>query len=511
MAGEKIHTIVETFSPNGVRRALSGTYSDWRPALLELTDNSVDARLPGKPLSINVIAGKDSLLVSDRGGKGMDLEGLKRLMNWGESTKGQDDIGQYGVGGKAAMGYLGRRLHIACSADGSSSRFDLEITDWQRSSGALEIREGQTAVSEGFVVAEMSRPKNYNPKRMTPEAIAGLLGSVYRPMLASGEVQMWVGRSMQDRIQVAPLGIPYDIQTPELAPETLDLQTGRGEMIRVSVGVVNPKDFAQSEHLKPGMRVYYRERLIIDGFYAGINPSHLPNLIGEMHIKNATVLTNKTGFATDDPNWRDSVDVLKLSLQAWENKLEGKKQEDPRLADERRLAESAKRDLEAIFADSGLITEADITGESRGGKSSTVDPGGEKGSGGGKGRSGGEVPPGGENKKKWGVLFKWDLVSFGRSEPQAEIYYADLGPGGNIVNGKDSRLRINTDHPSYERARQRDSLALREYFTHTAAYHVLMDITRSSKGGDLGYFHHTHQSLTARISEYYLKLSKGDK
>lgn len=519
----KVHKIEETVSLKGVRRALSNTYLDWRQALLELTDNSVDARLqtpkgePIKPVVVNVIASSDSLVISDRGGQGMGLDGLKRLMHWGESSKGSDDIGQYGVGGKAGMIFFGRKLDLACSADNEDSAYRLTVPDWDKSDGNYEITEASTDKKEGYVVAQISRMRNYNPRNLTLETIAGLLGSVYRPLLQSGAVQMFVGSDPNKKTRVEPLNVPY-LQDSEFAQQTYDLETASGEMLRATMGLVDPKDLAQNPFLKPGMRVYYRGRLVVDGFYAGIDPSHLPNLVGEIHVDNAAVLTNKTGFAADNPNWRNAVNALKKPLQAWEKKLETERREDPRLDDERRLAESAKRDLEGILAECGLITKADIPGQSSG-RLPATNPDGNRNSETDTTRRSpeGSTPPShraneGETKR-WGILSRWDVVSFGTIEPQAEIHFPDSGAGGTLQNSSNPRLRINADHPAYEHARREKSAhSLRRYFAETGAYHVVMAIAQETHAGDLGYFDRTYSSLKTKIGEYYLALSsKGGK
>ena len=61
----------ETFNRKGLIRALSSQFKNVPQAVFELVDNSVDARLSNRPLSIWVTHEKDSITVLDVGGRGM--------------------------------------------------------------------------------------------------------------------------------------------------------------------------------------------------------------------------------------------------------------------------------------------------------------------------------------------------------------------------------------------------------------------------------------------------------
>jgi len=87
---------------------------------MELVDNALDSRRPGEPIKVDLALHGDAVTVTSEGGEGMgpkDLE--RRYLRWGKSTKrGRELLGQYGQGGKAAIGHLGRRFSVESSRPG---------------------------------------------------------------------------------------------------------------------------------------------------------------------------------------------------------------------------------------------------------------------------------------------------------------------------------------------------------------------------------------------------------
>ena len=90
-------------------------YRNSEAALLDLIDNAVDNRIEGKKIIIRVEVSRESISIYNQGGAGLDLKGLENFLNWGHSEKNQSQIGQYGVGGKSAIGFLGQSMEVRCS------------------------------------------------------------------------------------------------------------------------------------------------------------------------------------------------------------------------------------------------------------------------------------------------------------------------------------------------------------------------------------------------------------
>src|SRR5260370_38862865 len=99
---------------------LFASYRSSADALMELIDTALDSRLPGKPMKVEVAIHGEAITVMSEGGEGMgpkDLE--RRYLRWGKSTKrGKELLGQYGQGGKAAIGHLGHSFSVESSRPG---------------------------------------------------------------------------------------------------------------------------------------------------------------------------------------------------------------------------------------------------------------------------------------------------------------------------------------------------------------------------------------------------------
>src|SRR5437016_4118744 len=79
-------------------------------AIAELVDNAIDARIPGRKLTVEVTTGQrdgqKQISVVDNGG-GMTQGEAEKAMVMAHSTKDQGKIGKYGLGMKTACSNLG--------------------------------------------------------------------------------------------------------------------------------------------------------------------------------------------------------------------------------------------------------------------------------------------------------------------------------------------------------------------------------------------------------------------
>src|SRR3989442_11939340 len=112
-------TVRERIDPE-ITATLFANYRSSADALMELVDNALDSRLPGEPMKVDLAFHGEAVTVMSEGGEGMgpkDLE--RRYLRWGKSAKrGRELLGQYGQGGKAAIGHLGRRFSVESSRPG---------------------------------------------------------------------------------------------------------------------------------------------------------------------------------------------------------------------------------------------------------------------------------------------------------------------------------------------------------------------------------------------------------
>lgn len=441
-------------------------YRDANLALMDLVDNGVDNRIMGQLLSIYVRVNRDYITVRNTGGEGLDLEGFQNYLRWGISTK-RGQIGQYGVGGKAAMGFLGKSIEITASARGSDVEYYLSDPHWgekqevsQREHTA-QIRQAEN--TDGYFNARVTE---LNSRRIDTKTIRARLGDTYRPLLDSGAVRILVNGQ-----PVLPLEIKYMESDANFKPERKRLGTGFGEPINIKVGILD-----EGQKVRPGLRCYYRGRLIEDGEFFGMPTSaQLPQasrLIGEVHLDHLDVTMNKSDFIKD-VKWEDAVLVIRQQvLEGWYQKLNQLSIESTfRLESyEKIIARDAKRAFEHILSTTQLITRKTLPGSSTGRLAPTPDDSIRPPST-GKTRNVGDIEGATAPRidatkaptyKRWGALHSWEPVSMGNPFIRSEI----------ITENDREIVKINIDFPLYQAAKKAGRDALLLYQVETAILEI---------------------------------------
>src|SRR5262249_14420332 len=120
---------------------LFANYRSAADAILELIDNSVDSRAAG-PLHVDVVVRTAFVQITTVGGQGMGPREVEAsYLRWGASPKrGRGALGQYGQGGKAAIGYLGQGFTIDASRPGDESAWQFSDTRY-RDRSRLKVYE----------------------------------------------------------------------------------------------------------------------------------------------------------------------------------------------------------------------------------------------------------------------------------------------------------------------------------------------------------------------------------
>src|SRR2546430_13393103 len=101
-------------------------------AVMELVDNAIDSRLKGHPLDVLLQVHPSNFVIETRGGEGMGPAELERhYLRWGGSPKrGRNLLGQYGQGGKAAIGHLGTSFTVEASLPGDEMAWRFADPDY---------------------------------------------------------------------------------------------------------------------------------------------------------------------------------------------------------------------------------------------------------------------------------------------------------------------------------------------------------------------------------------------
>jgi Histidine kinase-, DNA gyrase B-, and HSP90-like ATPase len=115
MAGQRV-TVRERIDP-AITASLFANYRSSADAVMELVDNAIDSRIKCSQLEVLLQVHPSYFVIETRGGEGMGPAELERnYLRWGGSPKrGRKLLGQYGQGGKAAIGHLGTSFTVEAS------------------------------------------------------------------------------------------------------------------------------------------------------------------------------------------------------------------------------------------------------------------------------------------------------------------------------------------------------------------------------------------------------------
>jgi len=281
---------------------------------MELIDNAVDSRLPKSRLQVEITVHPQSLLVTAVGGEGMGTREIERnYLRWGGSPKhGRQLLGQYGQGGKAAIGHLGKRFTVEASRPGDEVAWRFTDEDYRDRSRlkSYELIEGpkRTSTDVGYVRIRIDGID----KRIDVRRLAQRLAETYRPLLERQELELTV-----DRVEIHP-------SSPVLTERRPFAMNTGGARLRGWVGLSDPEQPVGG--WVPGMRCYRLGRLIADGeFFGHPGPATLPAMVrltGEVDVPNVTLTMNKTDFDRDSQAWVAVEARMHKLLSSWVRRLE---------------------------------------------------------------------------------------------------------------------------------------------------------------------------------------------
>ncbi len=274
--------------------SLFANYRSAVDALLELVDNAVDSRVPGRPLRVDLVVRPESIVLTAIGGTGMGPSELERdYLRWGASRKKAGDrIGRYGQGGKAAIGHLGNRFTVTASRAGDERAIMFEDPVY-RDRAKLRVyelhdRPKPVAAELGYVRIEIGDVDRKVDLRRLP----GRLAEVYRPLLETGDLALTVNR--------APVST-----SPWMLAERHDVAVrAGGRIVRGWFGLL--PDPPQTS-VEPGVRIYHLGRLIGSPEWFGhpgpaLHPG-MNRLVGEVELPHVPVTMNKSDVDRDSPAW----------------------------------------------------------------------------------------------------------------------------------------------------------------------------------------------------------------
>lgn len=204
-------TLEERISPE-VRRAFMGNFNNANEAVNELIDNCMADRMSHRQLDVNIELRKKELIITNRNGYGMSLEEAQGFLTWGQPTG--RGLSRWGVGGKAAIGYLGKGFILQFKSFNNPRAYEIMDDDWERHEKPYELAKYNpkgiqvpAESHEGFVRFRIIGLK----MKIDEKKLRGHVSNVYRRVLMKGDATLRLGG-----VPVESLDIPlYDVSSVE--------------------------------------------------------------------------------------------------------------------------------------------------------------------------------------------------------------------------------------------------------------------------------------------------------
>jgi hypothetical protein len=287
-------TVRERIDP-AITASLFANYRSSADAVMELVDNAIDSRLKGSLLEVLLQVHSSHLVIETRGGEGMgptDLE--RRYLRWGGSSKrGRNLLGQYGQGGKAAIGHLGTSFTVEASRPGDETAWRFADADYRDRTKLktyeLKVVNKRVPPGQGYVRIRIDGVD----KRLDPRRLSARLSDTYRPLVVRAELKMSINGV---RVEALPINFQEEHHFAVRAA---------GTTIRGWYGLAEPE--SRGVDYIPGLRCYKLGRLIAGGEFFGhpnaVQVSGMARLVGEVDLAPVPLMMNKSDFARDGPEW----------------------------------------------------------------------------------------------------------------------------------------------------------------------------------------------------------------
>lgn len=274
-------------------------------AIAELIDNSIDARIEGKLLTVQVVIDpqKKLLMVIDDG-LGMDEETASNSIRLARSSK-VNQLGEFGLGLKTACTSLGEKFEIETKRFNSNEEYMLEYDEksWLESGDwnnyEIKIKNGADRERSGTVIRVDKLRFNIYPN-LTGK-IREDLASRFAPFIENGEVQIKVNTKW---CEPQPLSLKEDYFPPS-GKEEFRFKVESGNEVWGWRGLLKKG----SERGDYGFRVFRRGRLIMQYAKLGFNPHpEARQIVGELHLDHVPVTHNKREFIQESPLYKEIAD-----------------------------------------------------------------------------------------------------------------------------------------------------------------------------------------------------------
>src|SRR5258708_9910602 len=281
-------TVRERIDP-AITASLFANYRSSADAVMELVDNSIDSRIKARQLEVLLQVHPSYFVIETRGGEGMGPAELERnYLRWGGSPKrGRKLLGQYGQGGKAAIGHLGTSFTVEASRPGDENAWRFADPDYRDRSRLktyeLKIVSKRVTADQGYVRIRIDGLD----KRLDPRRLSARLGDTYRPLILRAELKVSVNGA-----RVEPPSINFQ-------EEHRFAVHAAGTTLRGWYGPAEPA--SRGVDYVPALRCYKFCRPVMDGEFFG-HPnagqvSGMARLVGWSDLALVALTMDKRDFA----------------------------------------------------------------------------------------------------------------------------------------------------------------------------------------------------------------------
>lgn len=275
--------------------SISGTIPS---RLMELVDNAIDARIPGKKLTVEVKVvkhGNRQYIEIIDNGTGMTELIARSYFRLGESQKvGKNKIGRFGLGSKVAILGIGNTCKVDTSPIGENYSIDInfDVNKFKSWKIKYKMRENEEGHHGTKIRIENLTIRVGNIRRFC-EKLHEQFAKVYKHFIDSGEVELLIN------------GEPVNPVTVDLIPELykeFDFTLRSGKRVRGWAGATKKA----GQNWKFGFDLINHGRIIKpNDFLSRQAHTSLARLTGEIHLDDFPTDVHKTDFLRDNDDFQE--------------------------------------------------------------------------------------------------------------------------------------------------------------------------------------------------------------
>jgi hypothetical protein len=257
-----------------------------RDAICELVDNSIDSRVEGKKLNVEIDLDEENQVIRIKDdGKGMSKENIKDAIILGKSDK-KDKLGFFGLGLKTAGLSLGNIITIKSRSERSEQVHMIEFdrTDFEkRSDWELQVKSlGDDLFGKGttIILNDLLVRLNYSKA----DRLNNFFAERYKSFINSGELNLSV-----NSFKCEPNKPTYIME------EKISLKTKRGDRITGYLRIQTKRLQRTQEY---GFDLYKHGRIISSNDKIGFNGLHGEKALicGELNLDFCDTVYTKNAF-----------------------------------------------------------------------------------------------------------------------------------------------------------------------------------------------------------------------